>query len=268
MASCIQLGEPKKSKSWFKHFQYNPKKDRAGDVRNILLIVATLIAAVTFQAGVNPPGGVWQDYTIRNRTLCAEKRAQGIGPDPSCYKSHVPGTAIYASQRDPFYVFLVFNTVALSTSVLVIMSLTYNFPFHLELFIAAASMLCPFKLGLILLAGFGKVMTMDIEQREPFMHLKKKPSMFFLIPNALALSALVLVIMSLTCTDARRFPFDQFEIFVATASMILTYGSAIFAVKPKESVRFNYILLAAAGPFVMRYLIKKFKRIKSGSVNF
>nr|XP_023927465.1 uncharacterized protein LOC112038845 [Quercus suber]POE91865.1 hypothetical protein CFP56_79149 [Quercus suber] len=176
MASCIQLGEPKKSKSWFKHFQYNPKKDRAGDVRNILLIVATLIAAVTFQAGVNPPGGVWQDYTIRNRTLCAEKRAQGIGPDPSCYKSHVPGTAIYASQRDPFYVFLVFNTVALSTSVLVIMSLTYNFPFHLELFIAAASML-------------------------------------------------------------------------------VTYGSAIFAVTPHNSHKFRYVLTAAAFPFVLRVLI-------------
>ena len=87
MASCFQC-DRKKSKSWFIDFKYNPRKDQAGDVRNILLIVATLIAAVTFQAGVNPPGGVWQDYTIRNRTLCAEKRAQGIRPDPSCYKSH------------------------------------------------------------------------------------------------------------------------------------------------------------------------------------
>nr|XP_023870596.1 uncharacterized protein LOC111983162 [Quercus suber]POF24133.1 hypothetical protein CFP56_06216 [Quercus suber] len=144
MASCIQLSEPKKSKSWFKHFQYNPKKDQAGDVRNILLIVATLIAAVTFQAGVNPPGGVWQDYTIRNRTLCLEKRAQGTWPDPSCFKSHVAGTAIYASRTKPFYVFLVFNTLALSTSVLVIMFLTHKFPFHLEVLIATASMLATY----------------------------------------------------------------------------------------------------------------------------
>nr|XP_023928665.1 uncharacterized protein LOC112039995 [Quercus suber]POF24315.1 hypothetical protein CFP56_40427 [Quercus suber] len=176
MASCIPLDKLKKSKSWFKDFQYDPKKDQAGDVRNILLIVATLIAAVTFQSGVNPPGGVWQDYTIMNLTLCEEKRAQGIRPDPSCYKSHDAGTAIYASRTDPFYVFLVFNTLALSTSVLVIMSLTYNFPFHLELFIAAASML-------------------------------------------------------------------------------VTYGSAIFAVTPHESHKFRYVLTAAALPFVLRVLI-------------
>ncbi|KAK4592619.1 hypothetical protein RGQ29_016948 [Quercus rubra] len=120
-----------KSKSWFIDFQYNPRKDQADDVRNILLIVATLIAAVTFQAGVNPPGG----------------------PD--------------------FYVFLVFNTVALSTSVLVIMSLTYKFPFHLE-------------------------------------------------------------------------------VLIATASMLATYASAIFAVTPGDSFRFRYILIAAVFPFVLR----------------
>ena len=144
MASCFQCDKLKKSKSWFIDFQYNPRKDQADDVRNILLIVATLIAAVTFQAGVNPPGGVWQDYTIRNLTLCAEKRAQGIRPDPSCYKSHDAGTAIYASREADFYVFLVFNTVALSTSVLVIMSLTYKFPFHLEVLIATSSMLATY----------------------------------------------------------------------------------------------------------------------------
>ena len=116
MASCFPFS---KSKSCFLDFQYNPKNDKAGDVRNILLVVATLIAAVTFQAGVNPPGGVWQDTK----------------------DGHVAGTAIYASREADFYVFLVFNTVALSTSVLVIMSLTYNFPFHLEVLVATASML-------------------------------------------------------------------------------------------------------------------------------
>ena len=173
MDRCIQF---KRSKSWFKDFQYDPKNDKTGEVRSILLIVATLIAAVTFQAGVNPPGGVWQENKPVNLTSSDENRTLGFPVDPLCNKSQVAGTAIYASQTNPFYVFLVFNTVALSTSVLVIMSITYNFPFHLELFIAAASML-------------------------------------------------------------------------------VTYGSAIFAVTPHRSHKFRYVLTAAAFPFVLRVLI-------------
>uniref|UniRef100_A0A7N2LEZ5 PGG domain-containing protein n=1 Tax=Quercus lobata TaxID=97700 RepID=A0A7N2LEZ5_QUELO len=152
MASCSLF---RRSKSCFIDFQYDPKNDRAGDVRNILLVVATLIAAVTFQAGVNPPGGVWQDTK----------------------DGHEAGTAIYASREADFYVFLICNTVALSTSVLVIIFLTYNFPFHLE-------------------------------------------------------------------------------VLIATASMLATYASAIFAVTPADySFRFRFILIAAALPFVLRVLI-------------
>uniref|UniRef100_A0A2N9ILU0 PGG domain-containing protein n=1 Tax=Fagus sylvatica TaxID=28930 RepID=A0A2N9ILU0_FAGSY len=93
----------------FKYFQYKEDRDSPSDVRNLLLVVATLIAAVTFQAGVNPPGGVWQDDN-----------------------GHKAGRAIYASQQEAYYVFLFSNTLTLSTSVLVIMSLTYRFPFYLE----------------------------------------------------------------------------------------------------------------------------------------
>ncbi|KAF3959289.1 hypothetical protein CMV_015885 [Castanea mollissima] len=184
MANCFLFS---KSKSWIPDFKYNPNKDEADKVRNTLLVVATLIAAVTFQAGVNPPGGVWQDYTIKNDTICAKNSAEG--PHPSCYKSHDAGTAIYASREADFYVFLVFSSVALSTSVLVIMSLTYNFPFHLE-------------------------------------------------------------------------------VLIATASMLATYASAIFAVTPAHySYRFRFILIAAALPFVLRALIytvkyKAYKKVK------
>ncbi|KAG4922572.1 hypothetical protein JHK82_051543 [Glycine max] len=141
-------------KNWLTYFQYEEVRDTPSETRNILLIIFTLVAAVTFQAGVNPPGGVWQEDK----------------------DGHDAGRAIYASDTQAYYVFLIFNTLAFSNSILVILSLTHKFPFH-------------------------------------------------------------------------------FEICVATISMAVTYGSSIFAVSPDDSVRFRYILITAAGPFVFRFLV-------------
>ncbi|XP_004308693.1 PREDICTED: uncharacterized protein LOC101313462 [Fragaria vesca subsp. vesca] len=153
---------PRKSGwSWFTSFEYNKENDKPGDARNVLLVVAALITAVTFQAGVNPPGGVWQD--------------DGNG--------HTAGRAIYATHKGPFYVFLISNTLALSSSIFIIVMLTHRFPFH-------------------------------------------------------------------------------FEVMIATLSMIVTYGSAVFAVTPNESVKFRYILFTAALPYVLRFFYQMCRKYK------
>ncbi|KAF7849404.1 hypothetical protein BT93_L0830 [Corymbia citriodora subsp. variegata] len=160
--SCIPA---KIAQNWFRHFQYDPTRDSASEVRNILLIIATLIATVTFQGGVNPPGGIWQDND----------------------DGHSAGRAIYASHQIAFYVFLVSNTFALSTSLLVIVCLTYRFPLH-------------------------------------------------------------------------------FEIWVATASMMVTYASAIFAVTPHESVRFRYVLIAGVLPVICRCVFQMYGKLNNRSM--
>ncbi|RVW73668.1 hypothetical protein CK203_057070 [Vitis vinifera] len=52
------------SDDFYAYYRFNPSRDTPSDARNTLLVVGTLIAAATFQAGINPPGGVWQDKTI------------------------------------------------------------------------------------------------------------------------------------------------------------------------------------------------------------
>ncbi|KAL3738977.1 hypothetical protein ACJRO7_020379 [Eucalyptus globulus] len=86
-------------KVFFNHYGH----DFTIEVRNVLLVVATLIIAITFQAGVRPP-------------------------------------AIYASQYGLFNVFLVCNTLALSSSIYLIISLNQGFPFFLKVMVATVSM--------------------------------------------------------------------------------------------------------------------------------
>ena len=89
--------------------QDQPNQD--SNTRNALLVVATLIASVTFQAGINPPGGVWQENPPPDDT------------NPITKASHEAGKSILANSRSSYGVYIVCNTVAFSTSGYMIASL-------------------------------------------------------------------------------------------------------------------------------------------------
>ncbi|TQD95650.1 hypothetical protein C1H46_018798 [Malus baccata] len=118
-----------------KYFQYNPQRDSATDVRSVLLVVAALIAAATFTAGVNPPGGVWQETDYGKANTKSD--------------DHLAGRSVLATTGNVFAVFLFFNSAAFSSSIIVISYLVYNFPFYLEIWIAMASMTFTYSASIV-----------------------------------------------------------------------------------------------------------------------
>jgi hypothetical protein len=98
--------------------QHSPERDSAGDIRSILLVVAALVAAATFQAAINPPGGVWQDTSVVDG------------------KTHYAGKAIMASKPNAYRIFIFCNSMAFSSSTLIIAYLVFRIPFYLETYMA------------------------------------------------------------------------------------------------------------------------------------
>jgi hypothetical protein len=75
-------------KSWLRFFQFEEGRDTPSDIQNVLLVIPTLIAAMTYQVGLNPTGGIWQDDK----------------------DEHNAGRTIDASRGGPYLVFLISNT--------------------------------------------------------------------------------------------------------------------------------------------------------------
>ncbi|KAH9705824.1 ANK REP REGION domain-containing protein [Citrus sinensis] len=88
------------------YFKFKKGRDSPGETRSALLVVAALVATTSFQFGVNPPGGVWQDnYT----------------PDKN------------NSTSIAFALFMFFNSLGFKLSIYMIIILTTKFPLQLGL---------------------------------------------------------------------------------------------------------------------------------------
>ncbi|PRQ50478.1 putative PGG domain-containing protein [Rosa chinensis] len=121
MAATQPTGDQTASRSKY-DLMYDPKRDTAKDVRNAMLVVAALISAATFAAGINPPGGVWQG-DIENST------------------QHSSGKSVLGTNSAPAYkVFYFLNAVAFSSANVVISNLVYRFPYYPEIWAAMVSM--------------------------------------------------------------------------------------------------------------------------------
>ncbi|XP_004305621.1 PREDICTED: ankyrin repeat-containing protein At3g12360-like [Fragaria vesca subsp. vesca] len=90
-----------------------PVRDWISKRRDALMVVASLIATMAFQSGLNPPGGLWQDDLA----------------------GHQAGQAIMAF-RDPkqYYYYLSANTIGFIASLSIILLLVTGLPFQRRFF--------------------------------------------------------------------------------------------------------------------------------------
>ncbi|XP_022153567.1 ankyrin repeat-containing protein ITN1-like [Momordica charantia] len=87
--------------------QHNMYKETLQNARNTITLVATLIATITFSVGINPPGGIHQD-----------------GP--------LIGKAVFAKTKG-YKVFIISNSIALTTSLSIMIVLVSIIPFRRKL---------------------------------------------------------------------------------------------------------------------------------------
>lgn len=109
-------------KVWRKNLNY--KGDWIVEVHGTMMLVATVIATVAFQAAINPPGGVWQQDTQHNSSNYIDQYYQ-MGLLYEDYRNGTifrAGTAIMAYQKRAHYlIYLVAIMVSFLASLSVIL---------------------------------------------------------------------------------------------------------------------------------------------------
>ncbi|CAJ1968314.1 unnamed protein product [Sphenostylis stenocarpa] len=96
---------------WLKYLQYRP--NWIEEKRGSLMVVATVIATMTFQSAISPPGGVWQEDTSSSGLNCTS------------YGICKAGTAVlaYDFSHEGFVTFMTFNTISFFSSLFVVLML-------------------------------------------------------------------------------------------------------------------------------------------------
>ncbi|KAF8412855.1 hypothetical protein HHK36_000827 [Tetracentron sinense] len=141
---------PRPLRGWKARFRRVVFSDYSIEVRSALLVVAALTATATFQTGVNPPGGVWQDdfhpgynnvsntNTTTTTTIFSPREM-----------SHEAGTAIMSTNFDLFILFTFCNVFGFLISVTMIFIFTKGLPFSNLVRLALAFMGLTYVLSLM-----------------------------------------------------------------------------------------------------------------------
>lgn len=110
--------------------QNNPVKDAKQPEdwltrkRDSLMVVASLIATMAFQSGLNPPGGLWQDDFT-----------PGDSNNTTSSESHMAGKSIMAYKKPNDYAYFLYsNTLGFVASLSIILLLVTGLPFKKRVF--------------------------------------------------------------------------------------------------------------------------------------
>ncbi|XP_042519271.1 uncharacterized protein LOC122093086 [Macadamia integrifolia] len=91
------------------YINFRVREDTSLDVRNTLMVILVLIATVTFDVGINPPGGNWQD---------------------DLPGKHIAGKSIWLSNdKIGFFIFTAVNFVGFVMSSVMIFRLVEGYPY-------------------------------------------------------------------------------------------------------------------------------------------
>ncbi|CAI9770371.1 unnamed protein product [Fraxinus pennsylvanica] len=184
-----QLEDPLHMMDWLEYFKFQKQRDSPDHVRNALVVVAALVATVSFQAGMTPPAAILHKTSDKQPSI-----GSGYPPPAPPPYFNPEGTTLRAAaarilgSNAAAQLFLFTNSLGLSASVLIIMYLTIGFPFQWEIQISVGAMMFTygFATGAILEGRLGyftlisayllpyALRLLAIARRKPWKHWKQK----------------------------------------------------------------------------------------------
>ncbi|XP_043715360.1 ankyrin repeat-containing protein BDA1-like [Telopea speciosissima] len=118
-------------------------RDVTNDVRNALLVVVVLIVTATYQLGINPPGGLWQDNYDPSSSNDTNNNSSRVSRLEQL--AHEAGTPVMATQNPgSFLTIMLLNYSALCISVVLTFSLTEGYPLRAAVLVSLCLILATY----------------------------------------------------------------------------------------------------------------------------